>query len=136
MTMQAVRDTKRSDHNQKKVSSKRSMAANNLGNKTSARESLNVDKKNYSEHGQSRHGSKVDSRVTYLSSRKQKEIEIDVEIKKEELKQEVLKRQQEILDLQLAMRLAQIETELSNTDQDGTGSNRYKETVMSDCPEF
>ncbi|KAG5890501.1 hypothetical protein JTB14_013856 [Gonioctena quinquepunctata] len=58
-----------------------------------------------------------------------------VEIKKKELEQEVLKRQQEILDLQLAMRLAQMETESSNTDQDETGSHRYKESVVSDGPD-
>ncbi|KAG5895633.1 hypothetical protein JTB14_017742 [Gonioctena quinquepunctata] len=53
--MEAAGDTRRSDQNQEDVSSKRSMVANNLEDKTSARESLNVDnKKNNSEHGQSR----------------------------------------------------------------------------------
>ncbi|KAG5871145.1 hypothetical protein JTB14_026109 [Gonioctena quinquepunctata] len=57
--MEAAGDTRRSDQNQEDVSSKRSMVANNLEDKTSARESLNVDnKKNNSEHGQSRYGSK------------------------------------------------------------------------------
>ncbi|KAG5872596.1 hypothetical protein JTB14_027937 [Gonioctena quinquepunctata] len=57
--MQAAGDTRRSDHNQEEVSPKRSMVANNLEDKTSARESLNVNnKKNNSEHGQSRYGSK------------------------------------------------------------------------------
>ncbi|KAG5863850.1 hypothetical protein JTB14_035963 [Gonioctena quinquepunctata] len=58
-----------------------------------------------------------------------------VEIKKKELEQEVLKRQLEILDLQLAMRLAQMATESSDTDQDETGSHRYKESVVSDGPD-
>ncbi|KAG5893833.1 hypothetical protein JTB14_018335 [Gonioctena quinquepunctata] len=71
--MQAAGDTRRSDHNQEEVSSKRSMVANNLEDKTSARESLNVDsEKNNSEYGHSRHRSKVDSKRSYLSSRKRK----------------------------------------------------------------
>ncbi|KAG5864296.1 hypothetical protein JTB14_016421 [Gonioctena quinquepunctata] len=71
--MQAAEDTRRSDHNQEEVSSKRLTVANNLENKTSARESLNVDnKKNNSEHGRTRYGSKVDSERSYLSSRKRK----------------------------------------------------------------
>ncbi|KAG5877486.1 hypothetical protein JTB14_038205 [Gonioctena quinquepunctata] len=131
--MHAAGDTRRSDHNQEEVSSKRSMVANNSEDKTSARESLNVDNKRHnSEHGQSRYGSKVDSKISYSSSRRRKEIEMGVEIKKKELEQEVLKRQQEILDLQLAMRLAQMETESFDTDQDETGSHRYKESVVSD----
>ncbi|KAG5897330.1 hypothetical protein JTB14_022069 [Gonioctena quinquepunctata] len=86
--MQAAGDTRKSDHNQEEVFSKRSMrmVAKNSEGKTSARESLNVDnKKNNSEHGQSRYGSKVDSRRSYLSSRKRKEIEMGVEVKEKEL---------------------------------------------------
>ncbi|KAG5898974.1 hypothetical protein JTB14_004693 [Gonioctena quinquepunctata] len=66
--MEAAGDTRRSDHNQEDVSSKRSMVANNLEDKTSARESLNVDnKKNNSEHGQSRYGSKPDMCYKFLN---------------------------------------------------------------------
>lgn len=59
-------------------------------------------------------------------------MKIDGDIKKKE----VLKRQQEILDLQLAMKLAQLEETVSSVaDQDETGSVLYKEAVVSDNPD-
>ncbi|XP_074037743.1 uncharacterized protein [Leptinotarsa decemlineata] len=105
----------------------------------STRESMNADsKKNYSVHGKSHESKKVSTRST-ASSRRQKQCEIEIQIKKKRLEvknqQEVLKKQQEILDLELAMKPAQIEEiESVSTYQDKTGSDGYKESVASYVP--
>ncbi|CAG9819942.1 unnamed protein product [Phaedon cochleariae] len=102
--------------------------------KSTTRFSIAVSEKKCSQGGSNGQKKSMKSKRSNRSANRQEELKLQTEIMKKELEQELMKKQQEILDLQLAVKLSQLEC--GSTDSEGNESrSQGSRSLVSEGPD-